>query len=306
VENILTGLFLKILVLLSLGFFLYKKKYISSTSKGDLSNLLINIIIPINIVVAGNIKYSVSYQKNLLMIGILAVIYFFCTYIFGYFFLFRVACRKKFKDAIVVMCMFGNVGFIGFPLLQELYGQEGYLYCVIFNLFYQLIFFTLGIKMFGSNEKIDFLFLVKNPVTVSSIFSILLFISGFRIPVQINDALFLVGNMTTPIALLLIGCSLATISLSSIWNNKWSFIISFMRLIFIPMFALVIMMFVNCSSIIKECFVILLCLPVGSLNVIYAERYDFYTEFVSGTMVQSTFLMIFSVPTVIYIVNLIF
>ena len=70
-----------------------------------------------------------------------------------------------------------NTSFIGLPLVDVLFGGDGMIYAVIYNLLYNVFMYTIGIRLFDGEkrEKLDAKALVLNPLTISSLISIVLF-----------------------------------------------------------------------------------------------------------------------------------
>ena len=75
------------------------------------------------------------------------------------------------------MAVFANVGFIGFPVVAELYGKEGTLYAVIYNLAYQIFLFTAGTALLSGKKEVDWKEMLLDPMTATSLAAIAIFLS---------------------------------------------------------------------------------------------------------------------------------
>ena len=82
------------------------------------------------------------------------------------------------------MMMFGNVGFMGFPLTEALLGEEALIYAVIFNVIFNLLVYSLGIFMISKTEE-EFKFPIKkllNVPLISACLSIVLYFCKIQLP----------------------------------------------------------------------------------------------------------------------------
>ena len=131
------------------------------------------------------------------------------------------------------MCSFANTGFIGIPIVLELYGKEGMLYAVIYNMFYQLFFFSYGIAMLSGDGR----FRLKdawNPCIQSALLAILLFLLPVDLPGPVQDTVETIGAMVVPLSMMIIGFGLSDIRFRDIFCDSKAYAVSLMRLIVFP------------------------------------------------------------------------
>ena len=114
------------------------------------------------------------------------------------------------------MLCFGNVGFIGYPVLSAVFGPDALVYAAVFNLPFNFFVFTVGAWFLTQDTDGD----VKvqttwrtfvTPVMLSCVAAVLLTLGGIHYAPILGDALNTLGSITTPAALLIIGSSLAAI-----------------------------------------------------------------------------------------------
>lgn len=296
-------LIIKILMMLSLGFFLKKKSVITAELQQGLSNLLLKAILPISILASANADSIQGADRNLIYVAVIAGCYYLGSIIISLLISKTLKLEKPGKKVFVTMAVFANTAFVGFPLIAQLYGDEGSLYAVIYNLFYQLFFFTYGVSLLSSGRRIEFKALYTNVVTIASLASIALFLSPFRLPSVLADTFSMVGSMTVPLSMILIGSSLADIRFSSVFSDKYSYLVSALRLIIFPAAVALALKGVNLPHIVKATCVMMTALPSGSLNAIYAERYNCERDYAVKTVVQTMLLMVVTIPIVILVID---
>ena len=110
--------------------------------------------------------------------------------------------------------IFGNVGFIGLPLLIALFPERGALFYSLMALLDQFLMWTYGVWLTRSEQTrrerpaaslAQQLRGLLSPGLVSVIVSLLVILIGIPIPEDINTPLHTVGSISTPLSLMYIG-----------------------------------------------------------------------------------------------------
>lgn len=189
------------------------------------------------------------------------------------------------------------------PLLQQLYGNEGMLYSVIYNLAYQIFLFGYGVNIVSGKKGSVIKTVLLDPGTVASIAAIAVFCSPFRFPAPVSKTLDIVGGMIVPISMMIIGCKLSQIRLKELFLDWKSWLVSLFRLMIFPFAMLLAMRLLHVEKTLADSMVVMTGLPAGALNVIIAEKYHCGEEFAAKAVSLSTFLMILSLPLLIMILG---
>ncbi len=304
VETIL-NLFIKIFLMIALGYLLKKIRVITPDLQKGFTNLLLKAILPINILASANTEFTKGASEKMLYMTAIGAAYYIGSLILMTALSRLLPLKGRSKHIFVTMAVFANTAFVGFPLTMELFGQEGMIYAVIYNLFYQAFFFTYGINLLSGSNGFQLKSIYTNIVTISSVISISIFLSPFRFPVPVVSALSSVGSMTVPMSMILIGCSLADIKLIEILKDGYSYLVSALRLLVFPLGMLLLLKLLKVPSEIAAAATVMTALPSGSLNAIYAEQYGCEPEYATRTVVQTMVFMIATLPVVIFLIHLI-
>ena len=120
------------------------------------------------------------------------------------------------KGVFRFMMVFGNTGFIGFPVTAAVFGAEALIYTTVFNLAFNALVFTLGVWMLATDNKYGVKIKMSpksflSPCIVASVASIALAFAGIHGVPVLGEALDTLGSLTTPAAMLIIGSSLANV-----------------------------------------------------------------------------------------------
>lgn len=143
----LSNTLIKIFIMVMFGFILKKKGIIDDGFQKNISALLINAIFPINILSSANATFEKGMSEKLIQSTIISASYYILAIIIMTVLSKYLLTEKKKRNIFITMSVFANTGFIGFPIVGAIYGSEGMLYAIIYNLFYQLFFFTYGVKL---------------------------------------------------------------------------------------------------------------------------------------------------------------
>ncbi|AEC02430.1 AEC family transporter [Parasphaerochaeta coccoides] len=304
-STVIFGLLAKMVILIALGMVACRFRVISQEGQQTISRLLLSIILPLGVLAAGNSTFNPKYSNNLLLTALIVFAYYIVaiglSLLMGR--LFNPPGKKK--GVFVAMNVFANTSFMGYAIASTLFGHEGMLFAIVYNLLYNLFMFTFGVMSIEGNgaSTIDWRKLVTNPLTISSVISLLIFISPFRFPAMVTDSFSLVGSMSMPLSMILIGCWLSDIPAKALVRDGLSYVISLMRLVCFPLIMIFVARHFAISPVVVGTCVVITSLPAGSLNVIFAQKFGSAPDFAVATMAQGTVFSVFTLPLVISLLN---
>lgn len=232
----------KLLLTLAIGFYLYKKEIFNQAVNGALSSFIVKIAVPCLIInsVASVPHDDKSVVIKLLVIGILSYALFVAI---GYLLTTVMRVPKFLKGTYIRMIVFGNAAFIGYPVVQALYGDATIFYVTIFHMPFNLLIFTLAPYCFRKDasfegntqtaKKASLRDILSNGL-IASILALIIYFGNITLPDGFYSVVSFVGNITTPLSMICIGSSLAAISLNQIKSEKWIWMMTPIRLIVIP------------------------------------------------------------------------
>ncbi|MEI8199746.1 MAG: AEC family transporter [Eubacteriales bacterium] len=304
--EIILSLIVKIAVMIALGYTLKKINIITESLQKGLTDILLKAIMPLSILMSANYAFNGVLFHGMLIVAAAAVGFYVIGLTGMTFFSKALRLQENERKIIVTMTVFANTGFVGFPIMLALFGQPGLLLAVIFNMFYNLFMYTYGINMLSGKGGYDIKSIFLNPITIASLASIAIFVSPFRLPAILASPIEDIGAMSVPISMIIMGASLAKIPLMDILKDKYSYLVSGIRLVLFPLLMLLVMHLLSVSSLTANVCVLMTALPCGTMNVIFAEKYDCAPEFASRTVIQSLVLMIITLPLMILLTSLVF
>ena len=197
------------------------------------------------------------------------------------------------RSVLTSMSMVYNCGFMGFPLIIAALGEEALIYAVIYVAAFQLICWTLGAYVFGGRAAMRPSELFRNPSLLAVIAGLVLFLTGWRLPGFVNDGLSMMGSVTTPVAMFVIGSNLVGLKPSHL-SDRPMLAACAMRLIAAPL-AVLLLRLTPLSSQVVIALYLCTAMPCAALTAMMAELYHADQPLASRGVAVSTALSMVTV-----------
>ncbi len=292
---------IKMFIMISVGYILYKKKIITDASTAVLSNLLLMVATPCTLITSFNQEFSGEKLVNLGVAFVISV----CTYFF--FILLANLLYKKEKKEEKFSIVFSNAGFMGIPLVTGLLGIESVFYLSVYIVCFYLFGWTYGIVvMSGDRNMASVKRLITNPCIWSVVIGLVIFISPIKPFAPVMESISMMGSMNTPLAMIVLGSYLGRCRLQEIFTDKRIYLVSFYRLILAPILLLVIFKFLPVQfAQIKMIIFIAASAPVGALLPMFAQIVNRDTDYGAEIVSLSTLLSLISLPLMLMMAQMI-
>ncbi len=202
------------------------------------------------------------------------------------------------------MLAFANVGFIGYPIIASIFGSNAVFYACILNVANTLTIFVWGVGFVRGSADGGFDWrLLLSPSMVATYLSIIIVAFGIRIPAMVSKPFMLLGDMTVPAALLVIGSSIAAMPLRKMAGTPASYIMCLFRLLIIPVGIYYLATAVGVPHFVAAVNAVLVGMPVASFGTMFCMKYDKDTTAMSQGTFLSTLLSVASIPLLALIVG---
>ena len=288
--------------LMGIGFFCSKKEIITEEVSKKLSAIVVNIANPA-LVLTGCMGENKMEGRELLMVaGIVAAVYA-ALVLLAMLIPRLLFIEKKKRGTYQAMTVFSNIGFMGFPVISAVYGNEALLYASLFMIPYNVLIYTYGVAAMtaGTEEKKKegiSLGRIFNVGVVACIVTIIFYLLRISMPEFIEITITHLSNLTAPLSMMIIGASLSRIHLKKLFMDGKLLLFSFVKLLLIPIVGvLLIRQFVENDIICGVCMV-MLATPVGSMTAMLAQQYDGDYEMASKGVALTTILSVATMPLV--------
>jgi len=289
------------LIYMCVGYYSNKKKIIDKPTEIKLTDFVLQITMPCMIFNSFNMKLTVEFMKEASVC--LAIAFFICgiAWLFGQFVYNRYPRERK--SILQYATLVNNAGFLGFPIVSAVLGEEGLVLAAIFIIPNRIFMWTAGVSFFQSSadKKGAVLKVLVNPCMIAVYLGLIQAAVQLPIPEFVQKALTGIGNCTTPISMILIGSMLTALTLDSF--KDWSVLYyAAIRLVILPICALAIVKIMGADVVLTSCAVILTAMPAGSTTALLGQKYG--ADAVYGTKIVLTSVL-FSMLTIPFITLLV-
>lgn len=213
---------------------------------------------------------------------------------------FRVRREEAGLDQL--MLIFTNVGFMGIPVINALYGTDGVAQLSMFILMFNIVFFSYGMLLISSGEKINFKAMI-NPCIVAALLGLFFGVTGLRLPAVITGTLSSLGAMNTPLAMTIIGASVAHSDVRAALTNRRLYRVCSLRMIVLPLLMLLVMLPLPIDPMLKGISVLLASMPIAGNCGMIADLYAPGDMTASHAIIVSTLLSAATLPVICMLVT---
>ena len=300
---LLTKQIAELFIMILLGFILVKSSLLTKHDSKVLSTVALYIVTPCVIINAFQVQYSQD-VKNGIILSFLAAIIVHIIYIVGARMLGKVYTLNGVEKATII---YTNAGNLIIPLVQALLGKEWVVYTTGYILVSTIFIWTHGRMLICEETGFNVKELLKNVNVVASIIGILMFAFKIQLPSLIIETMDSVSATIAPICMIVAGMLIAGMNVKDCLKNKRLYVITFLKMIVFPCFALILLKFTNLSSMAKNGDMILLIsllasvAPTAASVTQIAQIYDADSEYASAYYFITTMLCILTMPFFVWI-----
>ena len=192
---------------------------------------------------------------------------------------------------------FPNVGYIGYPVAVALFGQGAMFYAAVLALPFNLLTFTLGPLMLGGGARFHWKQVVS-PCTCASVLALFLALARLRPPALIGEMLDFVGDLTVPLALVLVGSLLAGLPMKRMLGGARVCVLSLVRLLVMPAALWLVLRNLSIDPMVMGIAVTQMAMPTAINGTILCMAYGGDSEAMAQITFMTTLASIVTIPLV--------
>ncbi|MGN0817437.1 MAG: AEC family transporter [Candidatus Coproplasma sp.] len=287
------------------GFALCKAKKASADHLSTMSSVLIYVCSPCMI-----INSFIQLDFSLSQLGKMGL-FFVVTFVLqaAFMLILYAIFNKKYEDAKFRVCtigsVMGNVGFFGLPVVRAILpdNPEVACYSAVYVLSMNVLVFTVGVFLLTRDKRfMSVKSALLNPSTLAFAVALPLYITGASgyLPKVLQDAVGLLGNMTTPLCMFILGIRLGTVSLKKLFVRPFVYLTCALKLIIFPLFCYACVAFIPWFDYaFKAAILILSAVPCASVILNLAEIHHAETELAANSVLLSTLVCFLTIPLLV-------
>lgn len=292
---------LKLFLLLVLGFVLFKCHIFDEYTNKKISALIVNVASPMLII--SSIAGVEGSNKSIVFLMIGAGILMYIGFIILGKIINRIFPFPK-KDWPVYECMvvFANTGFMGYPVLLDVFGQEAVFYASLIHMAFNFFVYTYAIMCLTKGDDSEFKLNFKQLLTPGIILifvGIFIYLFDIQLPSVLMDTINSVGSLTAPLSMMMIGSSLAVYPIKNSFTDWRSYVFAFVRLMIVPFVTMIMCRLLHIDAYYANITIITNAMPVGSMVLMLATQYNANVKIVTRNIVVSTLLSVITIPIVV-------
>lgn len=290
-------------LLIFTGFMGVKTGVLKMEGKKHFSDLLIYLVVPAMIFNSYLTETDQALLQNLAeAFGLSAVL--LLTGVVITFLVFS-GLRDQEGPIIRFACMFSNAAYMGFPLIQALFGSEGLLYASAYVTVFNILLWTVGYGMVSRKVRLKEMVhsIAVTPVIWAMLAGMAVFFLQIPVPQVIRQPLSYIGNMNTPLSMLITGMLIAGCDLKKLTGRRQLLLIAGIRMLLIPGICFLIFYLLRLNSRVASIVLLLEACPCAAITSVFAVQFGFDEELAAGSVVLTTFLSIVMLPLWAYLLT---
>ncbi len=309
---------LSLVILMIPGFLLVKTKLFGEKADAALSALVLYGCQPMLVFMSfQKTSFKPEIGINMLIVaGLTALVHFIMVGV-----VFLVVRKKNADDKLKAKlnCLrfasvFSNCGYMGLPFLQSLFGEGnaeimiyGGIVIAVFNIFN----WSLGaFMMTGDKKQMSVKNALLNPTVIAIFIGLIVFFVAQQpivnlaaqgsvlddILTKLMKAFNYLGEMVTPLSMIVIGVKLANQNFKKLFLDVWAYYNAFLKLIVMSLISMLVVAFLPVAPIVKYAVFFCLSMPSASGTVLFAVRFGGDADSASVFVLLSTLLSILTIP----------
>ncbi len=286
-----------LLVCMMAGYLARRKNMVDKNFVPSLSKLILNILQPCMILNSVlNKEHLMTDSQVFLLTGIALGCY---VVLIGLAMILpKVLNVKVDKGVYRFMFIFGNVGFLGYPVVRSLFGDDAMFMVTIFILLFNLLVYTVGIILISENRgnaKISYRTFLQ-PTAIACVLSYGIYFINPQAPELLSSCVSYLGDLTTPVSMVLIGCSLGTVPVKQMLGTWRIYALIALKMVVIPLVTFFLLQAIVTDPLMMSVIVVLLAMPVATNSTMLSAVYGANDKLASTAILISTLLSVGIVP----------
>ncbi|MBE6921049.1 MAG: AEC family transporter [Ruminococcaceae bacterium] len=283
-----------------IGYILCKVKLVKPDQSKVLSVVLIYILFPLMSFKTFSGQFTVAYLQEkgfllLVSLGLIPVVVIMAKLIS------RLLGGEPYERNVNEHSMsMANIGYMGYPLAEAVYGTAGMLDCMMFGLPMTMYINTVGYNMLtaGNGQK-SLLQKIFTPSMFGILTGCFVGITGLKLPNTVFEIAKMGSDCVAPISMMLTGMAISQFSIKELLCNKKVYVICAVRLALMPVLVWVLVKLCGFTFALLPA-VLLYAMPCGMNTIVFPKLVDKDCRLGAATVLISTIVSMVTIPICLY------
>ena len=301
--NIASGVYelLMLYIIIFIGYVLRKKGIFTEGVIKGVNSMVFMAVWPAMIIMTTQKEYGQAQLAGFLFTFVFALVFLAAAALIVHWFA-RNRLAPERSSVFTLLVTMPNAGFVGYPIIEAVYGAEGVIYLSAFLMAFNMVLWTIGVIIFGGGKK-NFFKDLMNPGFIASVVGLLLFIFRIQLPRPLLSAVQRMGNMVTPLSMLLLGARLDGLRREDI-RCGLTWLAAGLKLLAVPLIAFVILKLMGVRGVLPGVIVLSLCMPSASAAQIFSEKFQKDVALSTKGITLSMLVCFAVIPLFMFLANL--
>ena len=283
---------------MAVGYLAHRLGYLGGETDQKISKIILNITMPCLIVASVATGDELPGAAEILSVLKVAVVFYGMELLLSAVVPRLLGGTDKQKGVWRYTMVFPNMAFIGYPVAVALFGPEALFYAVILVLPFNLLAYSLGPLMLAGRAKFRWQQLTS-PCIIASVIALVVALGHIRLPAIVGECAGFVGNLTTPLSLLVVGSLLAGLTVGKVFASPRLWALTVVRLLALPALLWLLLGWMNVEPpMVAGIAVILMAMPTAVNGSMLSMEYGGDTECMAQITFLTTLVSIITIPVV--------
>jgi len=290
-------------VVVVVGYVAGRIGYLGGDFDRQLSRLVINITCPA-LILSSSMTGELPDRRFILPLLLISVITYVVLTAVAFLLPRYLTKRREDEGAIGFALMFGNVGFMGYPVVASIFGHEAIFYAAVLNVVNTFAVFTVGTILITGRgevggERFQKKVLYSTPMLAAYMTMLIVAFEIKDIPAFISQPLTMIGNITVPAALLVIGSSMSQLPLRALMGNMTVYLTTALRLAILPLGVYYLTRSLGFSELVVNINTVVIAMPVATYGTILCLKYEKDTTMITEVTFITTLFSMLTIPLLV-------
>lgn len=313
-SSVLISQLIQLFTIMFIGYMLFKTHIFTLESNQILTRFLLDCTLPFQVL--GSVMNPETERdfSGVSMMFLFGIIMFLSYAVIGVIIAKVMRYPKEQQGIYIFSTTFPNAGFMGLPIIAALMGEKALVYAAITVILFNVFSFTLGVicmnydgKLEGGIRSVSKLIDLKQLLTPSMIgifLGLIIYFLPIHFPEEIKGVCVSIGNITSPLAMLIIGSVLAKMPFKQVINDWRVYLYTLVRQLLVPLATWPILCMFFHDDFIRLVLFIQFAMPVGNTVVLFATKYGKDEELAARIVFVTTILSIITLPACMMILGI--
>lgn len=297
-----------IFLMIAVGFVTGRARIVSERAQVDFTSFLMNVTLPCTIFGSMIREYDAGLIRDSVIIFVMGIVLFGGGMILFLRVspLFRVP--KSRQNVFALSSALSNIGFMGFPLVRAVFGDDGLFLASIMNLAYNCVAWSLGTRIICMNQadqgKIPWKKILLTNNNYAVVLGLICFLTQIPMPETVMTVVNSFGNVTTPLSMFLIGLTLSGGRIADVFRDRDVWFVTISRLIISPLLVILLLHILPLpeGSMLAGVITLIMAMPCPSVSMMLAQQYGQDVDLAAKSIFFSSMCCIATIPCIMMLI----